>query len=225
MTLSQLPARTLPSRLRVVAAFAAIYVIWGSTYLAIRIAVETFSPFLLGAMRFLIAGGGPYLILKLLGTAEPTPRQWIHGAAAGGIMLVGGNGLVNWAEQRVPSNLAAPVIASAPVWFMFFDWIRPGGHRPAGSVWAGIVLGLGGVGYLLLCGGSSTEGPGFDPRGMGLLLVATVCWAGGSTLAWHTDRPASPWMAAAVHMTAAGVDMLGLSRWLDEGAGSALESI
>ncbi len=200
--------RTTPSRVLLVAAFAAVYLIWGSTYLAIRIAVETVPPFLLGAVRFLVAGGALFGVLALRGVTRPTPRQWWNCSVAGAIMLVGGNGLVNWAEQRVPSSTAALFIASAPVWFALFDWLRPGGSRPGWVVWLGVFTGLAGVALLVLRSGPHGSAAALDGAGAMALLVATMCWAGGSTLARLTPRPDSPWMAAAVQMLAGGTVML-----------------
>lgn len=205
------PVRTAPSRVLVIAAFAAVYLIWGSTYMAIRIAVETVPPFLLGGVRFLVAGGALLGVLGLRGMAGPTPRQWRNASVTGAIMLVGGNGLVNWAEQWVPSSIAALFIASTPVWFALFDWLRPGGSRPGWIVWLGVFIGLAGVALLVLRTGPADSTAALDGAGALALLAATICWAGGSTLARFVDRPASPWMTAAVQMLAGGAVMLGIS--------------
>ena len=119
-----------PSRTLVVLAFAAIYVVWGSTYLAIRVVVETLPPFCAAGVRFLIAGGLLYAFLRLRGGAKSSTAQWRHSAVAGGLLLVGGNGLVMWAEQHLSSGFTALLIALTPVWFAVLDWLRPGGaHR------------------------------------------------------------------------------------------------
>src|SRR5580692_2941606 len=118
------------TRTLLIAAFAIVYVVWGSTYLAIRVAVETLPPFLLAGFRFFVAGTAMFIWLRFRGTKMPGKSQWFHAVVAGILMLLGGNGLVVWAEQTVPSNLAALLVALTPVWFALLDWLRPGGKRP-----------------------------------------------------------------------------------------------
>ncbi len=197
---------TTPNRTLILLAFAAVYLIWGSTYLAIRVAVETLPPFLLGGARFTLAGLILLAFLKLRGIAWPTAAQTRNSLVAGAVMLLGGNGLVVWAEQYVTSSFAALFIASAPVWFAVFDWVRPGGSRPAWHVWLGISLGLAGVGLLVL---RREAGVGQIHLGGALaLLLATMSWASGSMLAKHTDKPNSPWLGAGLQMLGGGLAML-----------------
>lgn len=129
-----------PPRSLVVLAFAAVYLIWGSTHLAIRIGVETLPPFLLGGVRFAVAGVLRVALLKFRGIEWPTVRQARNSLGAGAVMLLGGNGLVVWAEQHVSSSFAALFIASVPVWFAVFDGsVRaacgPRGMCGVGSDW------------------------------------------------------------------------------------------
>ncbi len=205
---------TIPPRTMVLLAFAAVYLIWGSTYLAIRIGVETLPPFLLGGVRFTIAGAILLLFLKLRGVPWPSVAQARNSVVAGTVMLLGGNGLVVWAEQHVTSSFAALFIASAPVWFAVIDWARPGGNRPAWHVWVGISLGLTGVALLVL---RRDAGVGQIHLGGALALtLATMSWASGSMLAKHTDKPASPWMGAGLQMLGGGVVMCGVAAGLGE---------
>ncbi len=200
------PPTHRPPRSLVILAFAAVYLIWGSTYLAIRIGVETLPPFLLGGVRFAVAGALLVALLKFRGMAWPTARQTRNSLGAGAVMLLGGNGLVVWAEQHVSSGFAALFIASVPVWFAVFDWMRPGGSRPPWHVWGGIGLGLAGVG--LLVARQESGAGGINWSGALALLLATLSWAAGSMLAKHSDKPSSPWMGAALQMVGGGVVMV-----------------
>src|SRR5512144_1791920 len=131
-------------RAEVVLAFAAVYVLWGSTYLAIRIGVETIPPFLMAGLRHLTAGVLLYAWMRLRGTPPPQRRHWRSAAVIGGLMLLGGNGLVTWAEKRVPSGLAALIVASVPLWMALLDGIHR--HtRPRLPVAAGLLFGLAGL--------------------------------------------------------------------------------
>jgi drug/metabolite transporter (DMT)-like permease len=121
---------TPPARSLLVLAFAIVYVVWGSTYLAIHVTVETLPPFLTGGARFLIAGAAMLVVLRLGGAAMPNASQWKRAAVAGVLMSVGGNGLVMWAQQSISSGLAALLVALTPIWFAMLDWARPAGVRP-----------------------------------------------------------------------------------------------
>src|SRR5712671_4559452 len=137
-------------RARLIAAFAAVYLIWGSTYLAIRFAVETLPPLLMAGVRFVIAGGILLLWARLRGrSGGPTKTDWITGLVRGALLLLGGNGAVVWAEQKVPSGVAALLVAVVPLWLVLLDWLRPGGRRPATAVFVGLALGLAGLALLV----------------------------------------------------------------------------
>jgi drug/metabolite transporter (DMT)-like permease len=194
-----------PPRSLVAAAFAAIYLIWGSTYLAIRVAVETLPPFLMAGARFLIAGAVLLTAVRARRVAWPTSRQCRNGVIAGTFMLLGGNGLVVWAEQKVPSSLAALFIATAPVWFAVIDWLRPGGTAPPRRIWLGIGVGFVGVALLVYRPGGSPSEIGITVSGALALLAATICWAGGSIFARLSAKADSPWMNSAVQMLGGGV--------------------
>src|SRR5438552_760195 len=137
-------------RARLIGAFAAVYVVWGSTYLAIRYGVESIPPFLLASSRFLISGAILFAWARLRGDREALrPEQWRDASIAGLLMLCGGNGAVAWAEQRVPSGVASLLVAVVPLWMVLIDWLRPGGVRPGTSAVIGIAVGLFGL-FLLV---------------------------------------------------------------------------
>ena len=191
------------SRAQVVAAFAAVYVVWGSTYLAILFAIETIPPFLMAGARFLASGAALYAWTRLRGGPRPTRANWRAATVVGAFLLVGGNGGVVWAEQRVPSGLAALLVATMPLWMVLLDWWRGGGVRPTGRTWAGIAVGFLGLGILVgpaeLLGGGAA-----DPLGAAVLLLASVLWAVGSVYSRRAALPESPFQATAMEMLAGG---------------------
>lgn len=191
----------------IIAAFAAVYLIWGSTYLGIRFAVETLPPFLMGGARFLIAGVLLYSWLRVSGTPAPSRLNWRRAAFAAALLLGIGNGAVNWAEQTVSSGLAALIIAGTPVWFALFDWLRPGGIAPAWQTVAGIIVGF--LGVTLLVGfDSGLEVGSARFAGVLALVVASMAWAIGSLYAKYTPNPESPLMTAAQQMITGGIILL-----------------
>jgi drug/metabolite transporter (DMT)-like permease len=197
------PATGAPSRGRIFAAFAAIYVIWGSTYLAIAIAIQTAPPFLMAGVRFVIAGLLLYAWMRMRGAARPTMANWGAAAVVGGLLLLGGNGAVVWAEQRVPSGIAALMVATLPVWLVMMDWIRPNGTRPNGLVLAGLARGLLGVGVLI--GPATLAGGGrIDVLGAMVLMFGSICWAAGSLYSKQAPLPKSTALGMAMQMLAGG---------------------
>ncbi len=195
-------ARSLLPRPAVLLAFAAVYVLWGSTYLAIRVAIETLPPFLMAGTRFLAAGAVLFIWARLRGAAAPTARQWLAAVLAGGLMLGVGNGGVVWAEQSVPSGLAAVLVATVPVWVALADWLRPGGVRPTVPALVGLVLGLAGVAWL--AGPGMRGGADGSTAGAVALILASVSWSVGSVYARHAPKPPSPLMGAAAQMFGGG---------------------
>lgn len=194
------PSAASPTGGRVALALAAVYLIWGSTYLAIRFALEGgFPPFLLGGIRFLIAGGMMYGFLRWRGMSAPTRPQWRNAAMMGVFLLVLGNGMVNLAEKSVSSGMAAVSVASAPLWMGVFAAMR--GQKPTRMEWVG--LGIGFVGVLWLNAGSSLTA---TPVGLVALLVAALAWSFGSIWSRGRDLP-SPFMASAAQMLCGGVAM------------------
>ena len=199
--------QTSPARVHVIVAFAAVYVIWGSTYLAIRFAIATIPPFLMAGVRFLVAGLLLYAWAHRRGAPRPTRAHWVAATVVGAFLLLGGNGGVVWAEQFVPSGLAALLVATVPLWIAVLDWARPGGTRPTGPVIAGIGMGL--AGLALLIGPEDLLGGGqADPVGALVLVGAALAWSVGSLYAKHADLPDSPYSATSIEMVMGGVLLL-----------------
>jgi drug/metabolite transporter (DMT)-like permease len=189
---------------RIVIAFAAVYLIWGSTYLAIRFAIETIPPLLMAGIRFLIAGTVLYVIVRCFkGVAKPERYHWRGAVLVGGLMLLGGNGGVVWAEQRVPSGIAALLIATVPLWMALLDWLRPHGVSTTWRGIAGLVLGFAGA-IVLVGPGELMGGERVDPIGAAVLLFASLSWAIGSMLSRSARLPASPLLATAMEMLGGG---------------------
>lgn len=191
-----------PSRAKIVLAFAAVYVVWGSTYLAIRLAVDTLPPFLMAGTRFLISGSVLYLWVSMRGAEKPTLPQWRSAAIVGAALLFLGNGGVSWAEQFVPSGITALVIAISPVWFLLFDWWHRG-YQPTLGAAGGLVLGTLGVG-LLIDPANIIGGQEIHPLGASVLVFATMFWAAGSLYSRGSQLPANPFLATAMEMISGG---------------------
>lgn len=213
-----------PPRALVYAAFAAIYLIWGSTYLGIRFAIETLPPFLMAGTRFLIAGALLYVVMRLNGEPRPARRQWGWGILTGGLMVVGGNGGVTWAEQLVPSGLAAVLVATIPLWVVVIEWLKPGGVWPGGPVLAGVALGL--LGIVLLVGPQEVAGGGrINPLGAVVLVTAAISWSIGTVISHGPARPESPLMGTSMQMLAGGVLLWILGSGTGEWAALASASV
>src|SRR5580698_10242576 len=118
--------KALPPKWLVLAAFAAVYLVWGSTYLGIHIAIQSIPPLLMAGGRFIIAGGLLYTVMRLRGAPRPDAGHWVSCAIIGALLLVGGNGAITWAQKTVPTNIAALFVAATPLWLNLFDWLRPG---------------------------------------------------------------------------------------------------
>ena len=191
-------------RLQITLAFLAIYTIWGSTYLAIRIAIETLPPFLMAGIRFLIAGAALYLWTRLRGAPSPTRPNWKAATIIGGLLLLGGNGGVVWAEQYVPSGLTAVLITTVPLWMALLEWKRYDRTRPAVPIVLGLILGFAGV--VLLVGPEELAGSGAINRvGATVLILASLSWAIGSLYSRKAPLPTSPLQSTAMEMLAGGL--------------------
>jgi drug/metabolite transporter (DMT)-like permease len=196
-----------PSRLKLVLAFAAVYLIWGSTYLAIRYALETLPPLMFAGCRFIVAGTMLYGWARLRGAEKPKLTNWPTAFIIGALLLLGGNGAVVLAERSVPSGLTALLIATEPLIIVLLDWARPGGSRPAGRIWLGLLFGL--VGMFVLIGPANLAGSSeVNLWGAGLLILATLTWAVGSLYAAKVKTPLSPMLFAGMQMIAGGVLLL-----------------
>jgi len=191
-------------RWKIVLAFLAVYLCWGMTYLAMRIAVQDIPPHLMSGARFLVAGLVLYLWIRRR-DPRPTVIQWRAAAMVGAFLLLGGNATVAWAEQQVPSGLAAVLIAVAPIWMVGFEWAR-GGPRPGKRVTAGLILGLAGVALLVSPKGDSTTQ--VNPIGAVMLVLASASWAWGSVVSKSAPLPKSPFLATSMEMIAGGVLLL-----------------
>jgi drug/metabolite transporter (DMT)-like permease len=181
-------------------ALLAVYLIWGSTYLGIRVALEGFPPFLMAGVRFAIAGGALYLWLRARGAPAPSRAQWGGGALLGLLLLAGGNGGVTFAEQWVASGLAALSVATVPLWAALFAGLL--GHWPGRIEWLGLALGFAGVVLLNLEGDMRAQ-----PLGALILALAAMSWAFGTVWSRRMTLPAGL-MSSAVGMLAAGPMLL-----------------
>jgi drug/metabolite transporter (DMT)-like permease len=192
-------------RLRLGLAFAAVWVIWGSTYLAIAVSIESIPPFLMTGARFLAAGGVLYLWARRTGSPRPTAIEWRWAALLGCLFFLVGNGAVAFVEQRVSSGLTALMIALVTAWTSLLEWLRPGGRTPTGGAGFGIVLGFAGTALLVLPSGGVPAVPLVD----GLLLFgSTFAWALASVLTRSARLPGNTAMVAATEMLTGGVALL-----------------
>jgi len=197
-----------PSPFFVWSAMISVYVVWGSTYLAIRIAVQTMPPFLMAGARFLIAGSVLYLVGRVSGNPKPSRKEWQSAAVVGLLLLLGGNGGVVWAEQWVPSGIAALLVATAPLWMILIDILHPSGRRPHGWVIWGV--GLGFIGILILIDPlqSVSAKETIDPAGAGVLVIASLLWSIGSLYSRKAKLPKSPLLGTGMEMLAGGLGLL-----------------
>ena len=201
---------TQHSRVSLVAAFAAVYVIWGSTYLAIRWGVAEIPPFLMAGGRFLSAGMVFVGLAAYQGAARPTAYHWLTTGVVGLLMAAGGNGLVSWALQRVPSGLGALLISMVPFWVTLADWLRPRGARPPAQVILGLTIGFTGV-ALLVNPSDIAGGRTLDAVGAGALVMASLLWAAGSVYSRYAPQPSSHWLSAGMQMLGGGAALMAIS--------------
>ena len=184
-------------------AFAAVYVLWGSTFLGIRIAIESFPPLAMAAIRHSLVGLILYPILRIKTGIRPTAANWWTTAVTGVSLLCVGNGGLSWAEQRVPSGIAALLVATISLWLVILDWLRPRGIRPAPRVFAGLVLGF--AGMALLVGPANLGGSRrIDLVGTGVLVIAAFVWACGSLYSKQRVMPAAPLLVVAMQSLVGG---------------------
>jgi drug/metabolite transporter (DMT)-like permease len=194
----------------VIASFAAVYLIWGSTYFAIAVGIQSFPSLLLPGARHLIAGLILYLFLRWKTGIRPTPAQWRTAIITGVLLLFVGNGGVCVAEKTVPSGVAALLVAMVSFWMVLIDWLRPGGIKPLPRVVAGLILGF--AGLILLVGPARLGGSGrVDPVGTAILVVAAFAWACGSIYSKHAQLPSSPFLGVAMQCLAGGIALLVVS--------------
>jgi drug/metabolite transporter (DMT)-like permease len=187
---------------RILAAFAVVYLVWGSTYLGIRLAVATLPPFLLSGTRFLAAGGLLYVWARLRGAAAPGRREWLAALWIGLLLVAGANAVVGWAEQRVPSGLAALIVAGMPLWVALFQRVAPDGKPIGARRVGGLVLGFLGLAILMLGRGQSVSG--VPLLRLGSLVFASASWALGSVLSRRVGLPRDGMLSSAMSMLAGG---------------------
>src|SRR5437899_9083789 len=191
----------------VLVAFAAVYLVWGSTYLAIRIGVESFPPLILAGLRHVTVGLLLYPILRRTTGIKPTAANWRAAVVTGALLLFAGNGGVSWAERTVPSGITALLVATVSLWLVIMDWLRPGGVKPVPRVVMGLLMGF--TGMVLLVGPAHLGGSErVDPRGAAVLVFASLAWACGSIYSKHGGMPSSPMLGVAMQSFAGGSILL-----------------
>ena len=191
-------------RAQIFIALVAVYLFWGGTYLAMKVAIDTIPPFLMGGLRFFIAGTMVYLWEWQKGAPHPPKSQWLGAAKVGGLLLVCSMGGLVWAEQFVPSGIAAIIFATIPVWMALISWMFQGGSRPKNLVIAGLTIGFCGV--ILLVKNSVTH-IGNNPLewiGYVVITLASVSWAWGSLSSRTARLPESPFMSVALQNLTGG---------------------
>lgn len=205
-----------PPRLKLISAFASVYLVWGSTYLAIRLAIDTIPPLLMAGIRFIIAGSIMYLWGRLRTNERPTRAHWKSTAIVGLMLLLVGNGGLSWSEKLIPSGIAALLVAVSPLWFILIDWMQ-GGARPTAGVFIGLALGTLGIAILVdpadLVGGGEVS-----ILGASVLLMSSVCWAFGSFYSRRAKLPSSPALANGMEMLVGGVALLAVGVLTGEAA-------
>jgi drug/metabolite transporter (DMT)-like permease len=210
-TTPQVPPKAIatpePASSLLLASFAAVYILWGSTFFAIRVGIESFPPLILAALRHLSVGLVFYPIFRRVSGEKPTLTQWRTAIVTGVLLLLCGNGTVNWAEKIIPSGIAALLVATVSLWMVLADWFRPGGSRPASRVLAGLVLGF--AGMALLVGPKHLGGAErVNPLGAFALVLASLAWAIGSIYSKHHPIPKSAMLGVAMQMIAGGTALL-----------------
>lgn len=185
-------------------ALATVYVVWGSTYLGIKFAVEHIPPLLMAGVRFLIAGLVLYVIVRPRAAAPPTAREWASTALIGSLLLIGGNGPVCWAETFVPSGVTALIVGTAPLWFAALDWLLFRGPRPTAPLVAALAAGLLGI-YLISRGDTSGR---ISIAGVGALMAACFFWSLGSLLSRRLPMPKATMLGSAMQMICAGAALV-----------------
>ena len=200
------PARP-PARIALILAFASIYLLWGSTYLGIRVAVETMPPFLMAGARFLTAGVLLFTFLKLRGAAWPTLRQWRANAIIGAFLLVSGNGFVVWAELNVPSGITALLVGVTPLFIVLAEWAWPGGARPRAVTAGALLLGFAGTAWLVAPWQTTARG-GVNPAGALAVVAACLSWSIGSIYSRHSKNGTDPFVASSLQLLCGGTGLM-----------------
>ena len=195
------------TRLQLALGFLCVYVVWGSTYFGIRIAVTTIPPFMMGAIRFLTAGTVLFAWARVRGAPIATRDQWKNACIVGGLLLLIGNGAVAWSEQRVSSGVTSLLVATTPVWLALIE--TRSGRRPSSLQWVGIAIGL--VGVALLVMPTNGANAAISPVGALVLTIGTLSWAVGSMYSRTANLASPSSMASGMQMLCGGTLMLAAS--------------
>lgn len=188
---------------RLLAAFLAIYLIWGSTFLAVAFAIETLPPLMMAGVRFLVAGGILYVWARHRGAARPLRTNWSAAVMVGGALILVGTGGAVWAQQHVPSGITAMLVTTVPLWIVLLDWLRPGGNRPESRIVIGLIAGFAGIG--LLTGPAALPGGmNIDRVGVLVLMLASIAWAAGSLFARNARMSSCPILSTAMQLLTGG---------------------
>jgi drug/metabolite transporter (DMT)-like permease len=212
------------ARTKIVMAFLTIYLTWGTTFLAIRIAVETMPALMMAGLRFLLAGSGMLLFLLARGGRLPNLLHWRSAFIVGGLMLAGGIGLLSLAEQWIPSGLAALVVTTIPIWITLFEWLGFGGKRPGGQTLIGMGIGFAGASLLFAPALAGTGGD-YDLAGMATVLLGATIFAAGSLYSRHAPLPEDTRISTASEMLAGGILLLLISWLVGEPARFSLATV
>jgi drug/metabolite transporter (DMT)-like permease len=213
-----------PATWKILLAFAMIYFVWGSTFLAIRVGVHEVPPFLLAAVRFFTAGLVMYAWLRLRGTPSPSPRQWVAASFLGTLIFVVDYGCLFWAEQRVPSGIAAVVLATIPVFITLMEIIFLRTQRLTIRLGAALIVGLCGVAVLMNHSFSLGEVP-VNRAGATALLIAAVTWSIATIFTRRLPLPASKPMSAAAQMVTGGAQLFVVTALAGEFAGFRVQTV
>lgn len=218
------PEIRVHSPLLIAGGLGIIYLVWGSTYLAIKVAVETLPPFLMAGARFLVAGLVMAIVLLAIGRFRATGKQWLWNALVGLFMMVGGNGLVSWAEQTIPSGIATLIVAFNPLMMVTAEWLiwnrtKGGlGARPNRIVFTGLAIGCAGLAMLVAPSLQGSGAASYDLLRVGAIVLACLTWTIGSMMTRYGGNPVDPFTGAAIQMLCGGLWLIGFGVLLGEGA-------
>jgi len=208
-----------PRKFAILAAFAALYLIWGSTYLGILFAIQSIPPFLMAGVRFFLAGVIMYAAARVQGAARPMHVTWRSALIVGGCLIFCGNGGVTISEKWVPSSLAALLVATVPIYIALLSWITGTAPRPKPIVWLGLAGGFVGVGILVGPTFTTNSSHNHPAIGMSILLIASLIWSAGSLYSRKATNAPSPFLAAGQQMLCGGALLILLGLALGEQRG------
>lgn len=200
--------------LSIVVALLAVYIVWGSTYLGIKIAIETFPPFLMAGIRFVIAGALLYGFVVYKEKKRPRLIEWRDTTVIGVLLLLGGNGLVVIAEKTIATSIAAIIIATVPLWMILFAWGLKVQSKPSKSTLIGTLIGF--VGVAILMFPNSTEVFHLEMQGLVLSLLAAILWSLGSIYSQRAILPSSVMLSTAMQMLSGGGVLIVVALFMGE---------